>query len=53
MVHPATAPKDGRQDFEFIAVGVGTAACTVAGRLTDIPNGWDWTAPRQYGGCQP
>ena len=45
MVHPATAPKDGRQHFEFIAVGGGTAGCTVAGRLAENPQ---WLG-QQYG----
>ena len=35
MVHHATAPKDGPQDFEFIVVGGGTAGCTLAGRLAE------------------
>ena len=35
MVHPATAPKDAPQAFDFIVVGGGTAGCVVAGRLAE------------------
>jgi len=38
MVHPATAPKNAPEAFDFIVAGGGTAGCVVAGRLAENPN---------------